>query len=169
MRKLIYISVAVLAFVSGILIYYIRPSVIPISLSELRGNPKRHQIFSFKVRGDFQVWKAESTYSFELLDNQNDCALTEPLCLKILELTDEIINRNNALIEDLASKNQKLGKTDFRKGINLAAVEVTGILEERKNEKSAYFGGDFSYFILKVEKIEQLSPVRFVESKEIID
>lgn len=169
MRKLIYISVAILAFVSGILIYYIRPSFIPISLSELRGNPKRHQIFSFKVRGDFQVWKAESTYSFELIDNQNECASTEPLCLKILELSDEIIKRNNTLIEDLANQNQKLGKTDFRKGINLAEVEITGILEERKDEKLAYFGGDGSYFRLKVEKIEQLSPVRFVESKEITE
>jgi hypothetical protein len=169
MRKLIYISVAVLSFVSGILIYYIHPAFIPISLLELRGNPKRHQIFSFKVRGDFQVWKAESTYFFELIDERNECALLEPPCSRSLELPNEVMSKNNNLIEDLASKNQQLGKTDLRKGINLAEVEITGILEERKTGQMVNFNGIDSYFILKVEKIEQLSPVRFVESKGIIE
>ena len=163
MKKLIYISVAVLAFVAGISIYFIRPAFIPISLSELIGNPKRHQIFSFKVRGDFQVWKAESNYYFELIDTENECAFVETHCLSSLELPDEVIKQNNALIEDLASQNQKLGKTDFRNGINLAKVEITGILEERKHEK-IYFG-DGTYFTIKVQKIEQLAPIRFVDSK----
>lgn len=162
MRKFIYILVAIIAFVSGSLVYYLRPSFTSISLSELRGNPTRHRLFKFKVQGDLQVYKAESKYFFELRNEKDECSV-EPQCWNSLEISDEIKRKNNDLIEDLASKNQTLGKTDLRKGIYLAEVEITGKLVERPVQYN--FGSDL-YYEIKVEDIQQLASIRFAASDE---
>jgi hypothetical protein len=162
MKKNIYIFVALTAFACGVFVFYIRPLFIPISLSELRENISYYKFQKVKVRGNLEVVKAESSYFLALQDYKGDCSSVP--CFKSLELSEEARKHNDLLIEELAEKNTTLGKTDFRSGVYLAEVEITGYLEERKNNSDFPFD---SHRIIKVEEISQISPVRFVASEEM--
>jgi hypothetical protein len=63
----------------------------------------------------------------------------------------------------LAEKNKTFGKTNFIRGDYLADVEITGKLSEEKQNE--YFGG--TYYEIEVEKMKQLSPIRFVTVEEM--
>ena len=96
-----------------------------------------------------------------LKDYENDCS-GDNFCFRGLELSEEIEAENILLLEVLAENNKTIRKTDFRRGEYLADVEITGYLVERENE---YFGG--SDYEIKVEKLNQISPIRFVLVEEM--
>jgi len=161
MKKAIYVLVALLAFTCGVFVFYVRPLLIPISLSELRQNISHYKYFKFKVVGKLEVLKPESTYFINLKDYEKDCS-GDNFCFRGLELSEEIKAENILLLEELAEKNKTIGKTDFRRGDYLADVEITGNLVERENS----LGGDPIYKI-NVEKLKQISPIRFVLVEEM--
>ena len=162
MKKLIYIFVALLAFACGLLVYYIRPLIIPISLAELRQNTEQYKSRKFKVTGKLEVVEAESIYFINLKDYENDCS-GGPMCFKGLQLSNEVKAENIELIKELAEKNKTFGVTNFISGDYLAEVEVTGELIE---EGESQFGGGMIYDI-KVEKIKRISPIKFVTAEEM--
>ena len=135
--------------------------LIPFSLSELRQNTAHYKFHKFKVTGKFAVWEAESTYFINLKDWENDCSV-EPGCDYGLEISEEIKAENIDWLKEIAKKNYTIGKTDSRRIEYFAEAEITGYLVERENK---YFGG--LYDEIKVEKIKQLSPVKFVLLDEI--
>jgi hypothetical protein len=157
MKKAICVLVALLAFTCGVFVFYIRPLVIPISLSELRENTSHYKSRKFKVVGKLEVWEAESIYSINLKDWENDCS-GEPGCFRGLEMSEEVKAENILLIKELAEKNKTFGKTDFRRGEYLADVEITGNLVEKGRDP--FFGG--TIYEIKVEKLKQISPIKFV-------
>jgi hypothetical protein len=161
MRKAVYVFVALLAFASGVFVYYIHPLFVPISLSELRQNTPHYISRKFKVVGKLEVWEAESNCSINLKDWENDCS-GDNFCFRGLELSEEVKAENILLIKELAEKNKTFGKTNFIHGDYLADVEITGQLVEKRNE---FFGGTF--YDIKVEKMKQVSPIRFVKVEEM--
>jgi hypothetical protein len=161
MKKAVYIIVALFAFIFGISVYYIRPLFVPISLSELRQNTSQYKYLKIKVVGKLEVTGEDSRYFINLKDWENDCS-GDNFCFKSLELSEEVMAQNISLIKELAEKNKTFGKTNFIKGDYLADVEITGQLVERENE---IFGGTF--YAIKVEKIKQVSPIRFVTVEEM--
>jgi hypothetical protein len=161
MKKVVYIIAALTAFLLGISVYYIRPLIIPISLSELRENASHYKSRKFKVIGKLEVWEAESVYSINLKDWENDCS-GEPICFRGLEVSEELKAENILLLKELAEKNKTLGKTNFISGEYLADVEISGELVETENK---YFSGTF--YDIKVESMKQTSEIRFVTSEEI--
>ena len=70
---------------------------------------------------------------------------------------------NILLVKELAEKNKTFGKTNFIRGDYLADVEITGQLVE--GEQNPFFGG--SVYDIKVEKMKQISPIRFVTVEEM--
>lgn len=164
MKKLICGFIAMLAFIFGLGIYYIYPLIIPISLDELRKNEKSYKSRRFKVFGKLEVIKFADTpgYSINLKDYENDCK--DRICFKGLELTEEIKSENILLIDELATKNKTREVTNSIEGEYLAEVEVTGKLVEKGESP---FGGGMIYSI-KAEKIEQISPIKFVPVEEIM-
>jgi len=162
MKKAIYVFIALLAFACGVFVFYVRPLLIPISLSELRQNISHYKSLRFKVVGKLEVWEAESTYSINLKDYENDCS-GDNLCFRGLELSEEVMAENILLVKELAEKNKTFGKTNFIRGDYLADVEITGQLVE--GEQNPFFGG--SVYDIKVEKMKQISPIRFVTVEEM--
>ncbi len=140
MKKLIYILISFIAFSVGVAVFYIRPQFIPISLDELRENISQYKLVKVRVKGNFEVTKAESTYFFGLQDYKNKCS-GDLFYHSTLELSKETEEKNSSLINELADKNQTLGKTDFRRGVYLAEVEVSGYLEEEKYKDTGISGG----------------------------
>ncbi len=156
MKKAVCILIALLAFAGGVVVFYVRPLLIPFSLSELRRNSSHYKSYKFKVTGKLVAWKAESTYSINLRDWENDCSV-EPNCDYGLEISEEIKAENIDWLKEIASMNHTIGETDFRRIEYFAEAEITGYLVERENK---YFGGSSDK--IKVDKIKQLSPVKFV-------
>ena len=66
------------------------------------------------------------------------------------------------MIKELAEKNKTFGVTNFIRGDYLAEVEITGELVRAENK---YFSGEF--YDVKVEKIKQISPIKFVTVEEM--
>ncbi len=163
MKKVIYIFVALLAFVSGVFVFYIRPLFIIVPLYDLRENISHYESLKVKVRGDFEVTNGESSYLYGIQDYKNDCS-DDCVSYKGLELPKEIEEENIKFIKELAEKNSTLGKTDFRQGMYMAKVEVTGYVEERYS-----VGFDMSYFVIKVVEIKQISPIKFITVQEMVN
>jgi hypothetical protein len=158
MKKAICILVALLAFTCGVFVFYVRPILVPISLFELRHNASQYKSHKFKVIGKLTVWKAdESTYYIGLTDWEGRCSSVN-YCGYSLRVSEELIAENETLVRDIAQKNETNIKTDFRSFEHIANVEITGFLVEE--EQTEYFPG--IYDVIKVEKIKQLSPVKFV-------
>lgn len=169
MKKLIYILISLVAFSVGVAVFYIRPQFIPISLGELRENISQYKFVKVRVKGNFEVTKAESTYFFGLQDYKNKCS-GGSFCYVGLELSKETEEINSLLINELPDKNQTLGKTDYRRGVYLAEIEVNGYLEEEKEEKykdTGISGGVGPAYIIKVQNIKQISPIKFVTNEEL--
>lgn len=162
MKKLICILIALISFSVGVVVFLVRPLLVPISLSELRQNISQYKSLRFKVVGKLEVWESESTYSINLKDYENDCS-AEPTCFRGLELSEEVKRENILLIKELAEKNKTFGRTNFIRGDYLADVEITGQLIEK--EQNPNFGG--SVYDIKVEKMKQISPIRFVTVEEM--
>ena len=162
MKKLIYICVALLAFACGLVVYYVRPLIIPISLSELRQNTSDYEFRKFRVLGKLQVWESGSTYLINLKDYENDCS-KEPFCSRSLQLSEEVKAENIALIKELAEKNKTFGVTNFIRGEYLAEVEVSGQLVEKGENPFC----NCIIYEIKVEKIKQISPIKFVTNEEM--
>jgi len=109
MKKAICVLVALLAFACGVLVFYVSLLFAPISLSELRKNTSHYKSLKFKVVGKLEVWKAESIYSINFKDYENDCS-GDNFCFRGLELSEEIKAENILLLEVLAENNKAIEK-----------------------------------------------------------
>ncbi len=161
MKKAVYIIVALIAFIFATSVYYVRSLFVPISLSELRKNISHYKHLKIRVVAKLEVIEENSHYFINLKDWENDCS-GDNFCFRGLELSEEVKAENILLIKELAEKNKTFGKTNFIHGDYLADVEITGQLVEKKNE---FFGGTF--YDIKVEKMKQISPIRFVKVEEM--
>ena len=97
MKKAICILIALFTFACSIFVFYIHPFIFPISLSELRKNTSNYKSRQFKIVGKLEVWEAESVYSINLKDWENDCS-GEPICFEILVIPEEVEAENILLI-----------------------------------------------------------------------
>ncbi len=159
MKKLIYILVALLAFLCGIFVFFIRPLFITVPLYELKGNVQYYKYQKIKVKGYFTPTKDESSYFYSLEDYTNKCSGEFIDCASFvsLELSEGVEKKENLLIEEIAEKNYQLGKTEFRRGFYGAEVEVIGYVEERN--------GVFGLApVIKIEEIKQISPIKFIST-----
>lgn len=169
MKKAVYIIVALIAFIFGASVYYVRPLFVPISLSELRKNISHYKHLKIKVVGKLEVSEAESRYFINLKDWENNCS-GDNFCFRGLELSEELMTENISLIKELVEKNKTVERstlindTYWADGEYYVDVEVTGRLVEKEN---LYFSGG-NFYDIKVEEIKQKSPIKFVPMKEML-
>lgn len=159
MKKRIYILVALLTFLCGVLVFFIRPLFVTVRLFELRGNIKYYKFQKIKVKGYFVPSKDELSYSYTLEDYKTKCFGDRVYCesLLTLDLPEELKGKESSLINEIIEKNNHLEKTDVSKGYYGAEVEVIGYVEEI----NSVFG---SIPALKVEEIKQIAPTRFIST-----
>ncbi len=168
MKKAIYISVALIAFIFATSVFYVRPVFFPISLSELRENTPRYKNFTIKIVGKLEVTEEDSRYFISLKDWENDCS-GDNFCFRSLDLSEELVAKNITLIKEIIEKNKTVERltlindTYWADGEYYVDVEITGHLVEKKNE---IFGGTF--YEIKVAEIKQNSPIKFVPMKEML-
>jgi hypothetical protein len=123
-----------------------------------------------KLKGYLEVTKGETSFLYSLRDYKNvNSKDYEMLPFISLRMSETIESENISLIKEIAEKNSmvgELGKVEkYRKqlqGVFLAEVEITGYVEEEKNE---IFGG--YYPAIRIEKLKQLSPVKFIYIEEL--
>lgn len=169
MKKVVYILIGLIAFVFGAAAYYVRPLFVPITLSELRKSESQYKHLKIKVFAKLEVSEEDSRYFVNLKDWENDCR-GDNFCFRGLELSDEILSQNISLIKELVEKNKTVGRstlindTYWADGEYYVDVEVTGHLVEKEN---LYFSGG-KFYDIKVEEIEQKSPIKFVPMKEML-
>jgi hypothetical protein len=169
MRKAVYIIVALITFIFGASVYYVRPLFVPIPLSELRENLSYYKHLKIKVVAKLEVTEENSRYFINLKDWENDCS-GDHFCFRGLELSEELMSGNMTLIKELIEKNKTVERSTLINGIYCADgeyyvdVEVTGYLVEKEN---LYFSGG-NFYDIKVEEIEQKSPIKFVPIKEML-
>ena len=162
MKKAVYLTVALAAFILGISVFYVHLFYFPISLSELRRNRSRLGCCEIKVVGKLQVVKEGAQYFVNLEDwEDDDCR--DNFCFTSLEVSTEVRDENIALINELVDRNRAHQGSNIPEGEYVMDAEVTGRLVERE---LPLFPGEKTYEI-KVEKMKQLSPVRFVASEDI--
>ena len=159
MKKRIYILVALLAFLCGVFVFFIRPLFITVPLFELRGNIRYYKFQEIKVKGYFVPSKDELSYSYTLEDYKSKCFGGRVYCesLLTLELSEELKRKESLLINEIIEKNEPLKKLDVRNGYYGAEVEVTGYVEEINDA----FG---SIPALNVEEIKQFAPTKFIST-----
>ncbi len=170
MKKVVYIIVALIAFLFGASVYYVQPLFVPISLSELRKNESHYKFLKIKVIAKLEVTEENSRYFVNLKDWEADCS-GDNFCFNSLELSEELMNENISLIKELVEKNKTVTRSTLINnnyywavdGEYYVDVEVTGHLVEKENKT---FGG--TYYAIKVEKIIQNSPIKFLPTKELL-
>lgn len=98
MKKAVYIIVALIAFIFGASVYYVRPLFIPISLFELRENLSHYKYLKIKVAAKLKVTEENSRYFINLKDWENDCS-GDNFCFRSLELSEDLVAENITLIK----------------------------------------------------------------------
>ncbi len=165
MKKLIYILIALTAFTVGVVVFYLRPIVTPVSLCEISQHAELYRFNEIRVKAYlFSVGKEDSDF-YTVSDYKNGCVTGASL-----DISEKLKNNANLgnLIQELRQKNNALREQNAEGkfvekdiyGFFDAEVEVTGKIEGI----SSCFGMPF---VIKTENIKQISPIRFISSEEI--
>jgi len=167
MKKLIYIFVALTAFFVGVVIFYMRPIVTPVSLCEISQHAELYRFKEIHVKAFLFVEdiKHQNPDSYAISDYQNGCVKHA-----ILNISEDLKNnvKFKVLVEELRQKNNERLKQDAegrfvqkdKQGTYVAEVEVTGKIEEFSSFPEVPF-------VLKAEDIKQVSPIRFLNDELI--
>jgi hypothetical protein len=170
MKKFLYISIALFAFVVGILGIYLKPLFVPVPLSELKGKLYLYKSREIKVKGYFTSSKFRSTkWEFIYIILENAKCDEYGYCVSAaisLELSEETKEKESVLIQELAEKNYQyeLEKKEAVEGNYGVEVEITGQIEERETN----FSG-IDPFVIKVKEIKQTSPIKFITIRKVTD
>jgi hypothetical protein len=176
MKKLLYICIALFAFIIGIFIFYIRPLLVPVPLSEIDGKFALYKSLEIKVKGRFFMSKSHigDFYLYQFDDDSNKCTEDSPYCFSeaLIELPEEVKKRKDLLIKELVERNYQhdLENCDSEmrecnsNGRFGADVEITGYVEERP----PIFNG-IPVFVIKVDDIKQTSPTKFITIRKFTD
>lgn len=176
MKKLLYMGIALFAFISGIFVFYVRPLFMPVPLKEVARKLNLYNSREIKVKGFFVPIKLQdSSITYLFLDYANDCNKDSEYCISEAEvefskelkgyeaeivLSKEVEDNEAKLIEDLLKKNseyeiEKKENTDGSYGVG---VEIIGNVEEEKRV--------FEDFRIKVKELKQITPIKLFTTHE---
>jgi len=164
MKKLVYILVAFSAFSIGVVVYYLRPIVSPVSLCEISQNAELYQFNEIRIKGYmYNVGKTEDDFS--VYDFSNDCLTGANLDITE-QLKEQLINdeKLKVFIGELRQKNNDVIKNREGKGVFVGEVEIIGEIKKRTETT----GIASQPFVIKANKIKQISPIRFLSNEEIL-
>lgn len=158
MKKSIYIFVILLTFSVGVIAFYLRPIVTPVSLCEISQHAELYQFNDVRIKAYLDVSKDGKLVSiYELKkgceDVYADLWFSENFEENLPEekLSDDLKKLINQLKEQTSE--------DLRA---FAEVEVVGRIEKREMNCFAL------PFYVKIKEIKQTSPIKFINVSEEI-
>jgi hypothetical protein len=165
MKIFFYIIVGLFTFSIGFWSYLSRPFVVPVSLCEISQNAELYQSKQIKIKAYLdRVPINENEYEdfYSVYDLNSNC-----LTGAILEPTDELKfqlqNDENlkSLINELSDKRREDYKKRDGSRFYFAEIEIIGeISSDRTTSHSIPF-------IINVDKIKQISPIKFLTNEEL--
>lgn len=161
MKKLIYILVAISAFIFGVTAFYLRPVVKPAPLSEVVKNVELYKWQRVYIKGylDVRRLKSENLDFYSVFDFKKGC-LKDCIEGASLQLPNNFQNNTSisGLINELGEKNEQTNSLDD--GSYYAEVEIVGTIEKI----NACFAPPY---IIKADKIKQISSIKFLSKAEL--
>jgi hypothetical protein len=155
MKKLLYILVALLAFVAGVITFYVRPLVMPVSLHEVSQNWKLYYFNDVHIKAYLESG-AVPDYCCSVIGFQGNYMEGAGFDLTEQLEKDENLKR---LREELFQKNKALNNKDFDKGEFVAEVIIIGRIEK----VMGCFGPPY---YIEAREVKQVSPIRFISKEE---
>ncbi len=172
MNKLGYILSAFLAFSFGIVVYSLRPIVSPTSLCEISQHSELYQFNDIRIKAylDNVGIDDDNLPYYSVFDFGNDCLTGADL--NISERLKEQLKSDENLsvfINELREKNNKLME-NRADGHFIGQVEIIGCIEKvlPKTDETTGITSPLP-FIIKVDEIKQIAPIRFMSHEEILE
>lgn len=168
MRKVIYIFVALLAFVIGTMSFYFRPLIQPVSLCEIKQNARLYDKREVYVRAYLEVLRLKENEDDDYFDVVSSLGKG---CIEgaSLEYSEQLKQSETLkqLCKEMSEANKELIKTKFDEGWYLVEVEIFGQVDDLSDDGITHcFTPDLS---LKVKELKQTSPIHFVSRQEIFE
>lgn len=166
MKKIVYILIGIFTFSIGFGSYLFRPFVTPVSLCEISQNAELYRSKQIKIKAYLDrasIYENEEENFFSVFSFDSEC-LTGAHLEIAEELKTALKNNKNLrnFINELSEKqNEMLEKRDDS-GFYIAEVEIVGEIETGARTSHS------PPFIIKAEKIRQLSPISFLTREEIL-
>jgi hypothetical protein len=173
MKKLIYILIGIFTFSIGFWLYHLRPVVMPVSLCEL----SQHDAELFKSKQIHvkaflnAVGRTEDDLnSYSVYDLKNGCFADARLEIseKIKEQlkSDESLNASiNLMRQNQEEAFNNRPNSSYKPVYYFAEVEITGEVEKYESEVGALVTPP--PFVIKVNEIKQISPIRPMSYEEL--
>lgn len=161
MKKVIYIGVSSLTFLVGFVAFYFHPSIMPVSLCEIKQNVYLFDKRDVYVRADLSVLELRENDEEDYFDTVSS---VEKGCIEGASLVyPEELKRDAALKQlrkELREANKELRKSKFDEGWYLVEVEILAEVDDLSDDGITHcFTPNLS---LKVKEIKPISPIRFV-------
>ena len=164
MKKFFYIIVGLFTFLIGFWSYLSRPFVTPVSLCEISKNVNLYRSKSIKIKAYLDQVPIEGIYENEYsVSDFNSSCLTGATLEPSDELKSQLQNEESLrnFINELSEKRQEdVEKRDGSK-LYIAEIEIIGEISEQ--EKTGHYPIPFK---IKANKINQLSPIKFITNGE---
>lgn len=166
MKKIIYVLVGIFTFSIGFGSYYSRPFVTAVSLCEISQNAELYRSKQIKIKADLDgisIDENEEENFFFVSDIDSGC-----LTGAHLEISDELKKelKNDGKLRNFLNEFTEKRKEGFKErgfsGVYIAEIEIVGEIS------SFNITSDSQPFIIKAEKIRQLSPIRFLSREEFL-
>lgn len=158
----------IFTFSVGFWIFNLYPFSSPITLCEISQNIELYQSKQIRIKAYLYIAGfAEDNLSFySLSDFENNCYTTASL--EISEKLRQSIENSNDFenLNELTQNNNKLLEEDNRKGFYVARVEIVGEIQEEE-ESNLQPLVPLPPFVIKANRLNQISPLRFVKYEEI--
>lgn len=175
MKKLVYILVAVFTFSIGFWLFHLRPVVMPVSLCEIsRLDAELFKTKQIYVRAYLDsVGRTEDDLdSYSVYDLENGCFIGAKLEISG-KIKEQLQNDDNLKASiNLIRQNQEEAYDNrpnprYKPVYYFAEVEITGEVKKYESEYGALVTPP--PFIIKVDEIKQISPIRLINYEEFVN
>ncbi|MGC2234765.1 MAG: hypothetical protein WA584_01215 [Pyrinomonadaceae bacterium] len=169
MKKIIYILFAIFTFSIGFWFFQMRPLIKTITLCEISGNVELYRSKHIRIKAYLDnVGEDKTDLDYSVSDYRNGCLTGASLVISD-KLKEQLDNDGNlkALINDLRQKNNELNKNREGKGLYVLEVEIIGEIEKQPDSDYGVLVAP-PPFIIKADKIEPISAIRYVNREEAI-
>ncbi|MEO8072199.1 MAG: hypothetical protein ABI686_03025 [Acidobacteriota bacterium] len=168
MKKAIYVLFGLFTFSVGFWLFNLYPFSAPVKLCEISQHVELYQSKQIRIEAYLYIAGfAEDNLSFyRVSDFENDCYATASL--EISEKSKHSIENSKEFesFTELKQINNNLLEKDNRKGFYVARVEIVGEIQKKEESNLQPFV-PIPPFLIKVDRVKQISPIRFVSYEEI--